>query len=202
MNSKDIVDIGLEYFQKDFTIKGRERSLVYMRAITIELSRKYTKDSLSKIGSNYANSDHATVLHALRKFKDDYILQIEPFNVAEEYNALDSLICISFDIDKQEKEDDIIGGFIKDKSDAWLSARCIKLSKDVKRLEELNKELSNVNFIKVEERFIPIIRDLKDMSDIQLSEFHETRLKPYKKALESRVEQKVILKVAGAMLNR
>ena len=62
--------------------------------------------------------------------------------------------------------------------------------------------LSNVNFIKVEERFIPIIRDLKDMSDIQLSEFHETRLKPYKRALESRIIPKKIEKVYGALLNQ
>ena len=48
---------------------------------------------------------------------------------------------------------------------------------------------------------LSVLRELKELSYAQLSEFHETRLKPYKKALESRVMPKVIIEEQGAMLN-
>lgn len=48
---------------------------------------------------------------------------------------------------------------------------------------------------------IYIVRHLKEYSDIQLSEVYETRLKPFKKALDSRIEPKIIIPVDGAKLN-
>ena len=47
-----------------------------------------------------------------------------------------------------------------------------------------------------------VLNDLKELSDSQLLEFQETRLRPFKKALESRIQPKVITHVAGATLNR
>lgn len=49
---------------------------------------------------------------------------------------------------------------------------------------------------------LSVLRELKELSYTQLSEFNETRLKPYKKALQSRVMPKVIIEEQGAMLNR
>lgn len=46
------------------------------------------------------------------------------------------------------------------------------------------------------------LSDLKQFDDEILLEFIETRLKPFKTALKSRVHRKVITEVSGAMLNR
>jgi hypothetical protein len=49
---------------------------------------------------------------------------------------------------------------------------------------------------------LKVLSDLKQLSHSELSEFYETRLKPFKKALESRVMPKVIIEEQGAMLNK
>lgn len=49
---------------------------------------------------------------------------------------------------------------------------------------------------------ISVFNEIIKLTDSQLLDFKETRLKPYLKTLESRVEQKVILKVEGARLRQ
>lgn len=56
--------------------------------------------------------------------------------------------------------------------------------------------------INISRAVLDIVKELKGLSDDDILEFIETRLKPFKKALESRVKPKVIVKVAGATLNR
>lgn len=44
--------------------KSREREFVKARHLSMYFMRKFTDMSLKKIGSNFSNSDHATVIHA------------------------------------------------------------------------------------------------------------------------------------------
>lgn len=65
----------------------------------------------------------------------------------------------------------------------------------------LEKEIK-INDDEIRECEILVLNQLKDVNDEDVLEFIETRLKPFKKALESRIKPKVIVKVAGATLNR
>lgn len=67
---------------------------------------------------------------------------------------------------------------------------------------EVEKEESEELSEKYTETQISVFNELKKLTDTQLLDFKETRLKPYLKTLESRVEQKVILKVNGARLRQ
>ncbi|MFA6779663.1 MAG: chromosomal replication initiator protein DnaA [Paludibacteraceae bacterium] len=50
--------------------KSRKREVVQARQIAMYLARKYTKNSLSSIGEQIGNRDHATVLHACKTVTD------------------------------------------------------------------------------------------------------------------------------------
>jgi chromosomal replication initiator protein len=55
---------------KDIQTKSRKREVVQARQIAMYLARKYTKNSLSSIGEQIGNRDHATVLHACKTIGD------------------------------------------------------------------------------------------------------------------------------------
>lgn len=55
---------------KDIQTKSRRREVVQARQIAMYLSRKYTKNSLSTIGEQIGNRDHATVLYACKAVAD------------------------------------------------------------------------------------------------------------------------------------
>jgi chromosomal replication initiator protein len=55
---------------KDIQTKSRRREVVQARQIAMYLSRKYTKNSLSTIGEQIGNRDHATVLYACKAVTD------------------------------------------------------------------------------------------------------------------------------------
>lgn len=55
---------------KDIQTKSRRREVVQARQIAMYLSRKYTKNSLSSIGEQIGNRDHATVLYACNAVND------------------------------------------------------------------------------------------------------------------------------------
>lgn len=70
-------EISIDYIQKmvsdhfDIPVetinsKSRKREIVQARQLTMYLSKKHTKNSLSTIGLHCGNKDHATVLHACR----------------------------------------------------------------------------------------------------------------------------------------
>jgi hypothetical protein len=63
--------------------------------------------------------------------------------------------------------------------------------------EEARKEIKDTNLDSLQ---LSVLRDLKELRYDELLEFNETRLKPFKKALESRIKPKEIIEVAGAML--
>ena len=50
--------------------KSRKREVVQARQIAMYLARKYTKNSLSSIGEQIGNRDHATVLYACKAVAD------------------------------------------------------------------------------------------------------------------------------------
>ena len=194
MRSKDITRIVKQYFDTDFTVKIRDRRIIYMRALNNALCRRYTNESLSMIGRNYYSGDHATVLHSIKMFNDNYIYQTSPIDMKKAYIDLELMLEGTEDVkitNYQEYEDKM----------AFLNARVLKLESELK-LARYSLKKSNLKREGLEERFEDMFADLKTLSDDDLLEFYETRLKPYKKALESRVVPKKIERVYGALLNQ
>jgi len=76
-----IKNLLIDLFKKDFSLKSRQRPLVYMRAIYFKLCRDFTNYTTTEIGAS-VKRDHATVLHGLKLFKllkewnDEYYLDI------------------------------------------------------------------------------------------------------------------------------
>ena len=194
MRSKDITRIVKQYFDTDFTVKTRDRRIIYMRALNNALCRRYTNESLSVIGRNYYSGDHATVLHSIKMFNDNYIYQTSPIDMKKAYIDLELMLEGTEDVkitNYQEYEDKM----------AFLNARVLKLESELK-LARYSLKKSNLKREGLEERFEDMFADLKTLSDDDLLEFYETRLKPYKRALESRVVPKKIERVYGALLNQ
>ena len=194
MRSKDITRIVKQYFDTDFTVKTRDRRIIYMRALNNALCKRYTNESLSMIGRNYYSGDHATVLHSIKMFNDNYIYQTSPIDMKKAYIDLELMLEGTEDVkitNYQEYEDKM----------AFLNARVLKLESELK-LARYSLKKSNLKREGLEGRFEDMFADLKTLSDDDLLEFYETRLKPYKKALESRVVPKKIDRVYGALLNQ
>jgi len=194
MRSKDITRIVKQYFDTDFTVKTRDRRIIYMRALNNALCRRYTNESLSVIGRNYYSGDHATVLHSIKMFNDNYIYQTSPIDMKKSYIDLELMLEGTEDVKITNYQD------YEDKM-AFLNARVLKLESELK-LARYSLKKSNLKREGLEERFEDMFADLKTLSDDDLLEFYETRLKPYKKALESRVVPKKIERVYGALLNQ
>jgi len=194
MRSKDITRIVKQYFDTDFTVKTRDRRTIYMRALNNALCRRYTNESLSVIGRNYYSGDHATVLHSIKMFNDNYIYQTSPIDMKKAYIDLELMLEGTEDVKITNYQD------YEDKM-AFLNARVLKLESELK-LARYSLKKSNLKREGLEERFEDMFADLKTLSDDDLLEFYETRLKPYKKALESRVVPKKIERVYGALLNQ
>ncbi len=69
LSIKTIQKIVADYFQMDIeTLKSktRQRHIVQARQLSMYFSKKYIKTSLSNIGMETGNKDHATVLHACK----------------------------------------------------------------------------------------------------------------------------------------
>jgi hypothetical protein len=194
MRSKDITRILKDYFETDFTVKSRDRRTIYIRALNNALCRELTNESLSMIGRNYYSSDHATVLHSIKMFNDNYIHQTSPINMKEAYLNLEFMLRNTEDVEVNSHKE------IEDKM-IFLNERVWKLESELK-LARYSLKKSNLKREDLEERFEDIFADLKTLSDADLLDFYETRLKPYKRALESRVIPKKIEKVYGALLNQ
>lgn len=87
MKSKDIYQLVSQSVGFDATRKTRKRKYIYAKAIANKLCKKFTNDSLSDIGKN-SKSDHATVLHSIKEFDNNYKHQSDPIKVLEIYNKL------------------------------------------------------------------------------------------------------------------
>jgi len=206
MRSKDITKIVVDYFGTDFTIKSRKRPLTYMRGLNNVLCKKYTKETLEAIGGNYYSSDHATVLHSINMFKDNYINQKSPINMLDSYHILDSLIKNNKDVktgDNNNEDDN--DNYLKYKEQAekiqFLKSRVINLTAQLKNANKIINE-RKLERINLEDKYTEIFKDLAKLNDKQLKEFHQNRLIPYNKIIQSTVLPKVITKVYGAILNK
>ena len=70
---ENIIQIVLNVFSidnKSFNSKTRKREVVYARQAAMHLCKKYTTQSVSRIGLVVGGRDHATVLHALKSVDD------------------------------------------------------------------------------------------------------------------------------------
>lgn len=70
-------------------VKTRVRSVVVARQIFFHFTRKYTKLSLTQIGSIF-NQDHATVLHGIRQVKSLRDAKDKPF--LEIFNQVNNIV--------------------------------------------------------------------------------------------------------------
>ncbi len=68
-NIKRLVSSTLNVNLDDLSSKSRSKEIVYARQIAMYLSREVTNISLLKIGENFGNRDHSTVMHAIDKIK-------------------------------------------------------------------------------------------------------------------------------------
>ena len=69
----DIQEKVCDYYKlsvNEIQTKSRKRDVVQARQIAMYLARKYTKSSLTVIGEQIGNRDHATVLHAVKTVMD------------------------------------------------------------------------------------------------------------------------------------
>ncbi|MFC1771019.1 chromosomal replication initiator protein DnaA [Candidatus Margulisiibacteriota bacterium] len=73
-----------DYFHisnSDLCSKGRSRDVVYSRQVAMYLARELTNVSLPKIGENFGNRDHTTVMHACDKIKNLLLTDTETKNI-------------------------------------------------------------------------------------------------------------------------
>lgn len=195
MTSKKITEILIEYFETDFTIDSRKRNLVYMRSLCNALCRKYTNESFDEIGKNYASSDHATILNSVKKFYDTYIHQTSPIDMLKCYQELEYIF-------ENTKTPSFSKTREKDYQILQLTIDCKKKDFALKKLRNQFRNYKTGTVNNLTKLEISVLNELKKLNDTQLLDFKETRLKPYIKVLESRVEQKKIVKINGAKINR
>lgn len=170
MTSKQIYETAIIYFGRDFT-KTRKRENVYLRAIVNDICKKYTKESLERIGLN-TNTDHATVLNSIRTFNDIYIHQKSPFDVYLEY--------VSFELYLKGVSEDYVPDVIdyKDLKNRYDNLE-IKFANLKAQYEILVTENAKQRH-QIDERFIPLIEECSRFSNKQLERLIQTRVRPFK----------------------
>ena len=138
-----------------------------------------------------------------RKQNQDYFARMIYFKIART-NTFESLHRIGAEVNRDHAT--VMHGLKKFDVDIKLGQNSKlynyvlrELDLDVKETISIKEEVETTNLELLQ---LSVLRALKELSYTQLSEFNETRLKPFKKALESRIQPKVIVKVAGAMLNK
>lgn len=72
---------------KTFNSKTRKREVVFARQAAMHLCKKYTTQSVSRIGLVVAKRDHATVLHALKSVED---LLVTDSDFREKYESVEA----------------------------------------------------------------------------------------------------------------
>lgn len=69
----------------DLTSKTRKQHTVLARQMAIFIAHEFTTLSLSKIGKNFGNRDHSTVLHSIKKIKSTMLKDIK---IKDEYEII------------------------------------------------------------------------------------------------------------------
>lgn len=73
LSINDIQQVVCDYYNlepDEIQTQSRKREVVQARQVAMYLARKYTKSSLSSIGAQIGNRNHATVLHACKTVED------------------------------------------------------------------------------------------------------------------------------------
>lgn len=69
---------------EDLKSKKRTANINYPRQVAIYLSRTYTNESFPKIGLEFGNRDHSTIIHACDKIKEDLEKNLELKDIIKE----------------------------------------------------------------------------------------------------------------------
>ena len=140
---KEIADTVAAASGLDIRTNRKRNEEYFARMIYCKIASSETLESLERIGKE-VNRNHATMIHALRKFNTD----IKVGHNAELYNYV-------------LKELDL----------------------EVKDTPSIAEDVQNTN---LELLRLSVFRALKELSYSELSEFNETRLKPYIKSIKTR----------------
>jgi len=151
------------YSGQDITKVTRLDNIISLRIIYYKIARDLTYYSLREVGE-LVGKNHATVLNGVNKFEE--VIRKKYYN--QLYNdVLNSL--------NNEVALDRVAKIASAEQEESLNTEIWKLKA---QLLEFEQTLNH-----------PIFKDLLTLSDSELSDFRETRLKPYKKSLESRLYQ-------------
>lgn len=81
-----IIEIVATYFNisiEDIKSQKRARAIVYPRQLAMFLARDLTKKSLPKIAQGFGKKDHTTIMHAVKKIKQEMKASKETANLVE-----------------------------------------------------------------------------------------------------------------------
>ena len=156
--------------------KKRQRVCILAKYTYHSLARKYTTNSLAYIGK-IVGVDHATVLNGLKKI--DGLLETYP-EFKPLYKECERIVILN-----SSKKDVINYAGLKKaffKQEKASKTKVVYEKLDIRKCERL------------------ILNSLSNLSDGDVLDFEETRLKPYLSMLKSRRVHKTITEVKGALL--
>tara|TARA_R110001606_G_scaffold345877_1_gene494761 strand:- start:389 stop:952 length:564 start_codon:yes stop_codon:yes gene_type:complete len=174
-----------DYYDFDIALKCRKTNYVRARCMYYELAKYVNSwNSLETIGA-VVKRDHATVLHGYKTF-NSYFVSDESFRITYDnlFTRLESFFSSVIEIkviERKELQD--LKTYYTDK---------IKIMQD--RINQLENAKHNTK------SNIDDFKPLFLLSDSDILEFKETRLKPYLNMIKTRRKHKDIKQVAGAML--
>ena len=192
MKLEEIKNLIEKEFSLELSTRKRTLEFVEARCIFYKICKDiYPQDfSFSKIGK-FIHRNHATVIHGLKTFESLYMNSNDFRGLYHELKDETEQL-----LDLNDININVIDGFISRKD------------KTINKLLERNKMYLNIiGLLRTKEiteettkSQNTLLNDLKKLSDSDILEFRETRLKPYLNMLKTRVKTKVVYEVAGAML--
>jgi dGTP triphosphohydrolase len=167
---KEIVE---KYTQVDIACEERNDEHCFARFAYCVLAKKYIKSNLKGIGK-VINRDHTTVMHAQKNFNKYLRLS----NNQDIYNIINNVI---LNIPKRTLDTGV--------KLRMLIADFAELADDIDKnpLPDLRDCLK----VELRDSEKSILRDLKELSDSDVSELYLTRIKPYLSMLKTRVKHEV-----------
>lgn len=160
-----------ELYGFDISKRGRRQDLVYAKKVYSKLARDM-KHTFQSIGNSIGHN-HATILHHYNSFNVVLPDDLEVYHkVLEVYETLP--YCVDNVILSIEIEDTMSFNMMRAKYEVEIR----RLKKEMKIKDDIN------NNVKVVE---PILSLFENWSERDRDDFIEYRLKPYSKALKSRV---------------
>lgn len=163
LKSSDIFDIVSNFYEVDIRRKTRKYEFVVMRSIAVQLCRRFTRETLFDIGANYlpesSTSKHATIIRSMNKFHDEYVYYNDCFNAKNDYALLKDLVASNKNLDKFV----IINSLTEENLSMKAKLKGFSLDNDV---------------------FMSVIKELRGMTDDELIELRDTRIKPFKRMLK------------------